>query len=752
LPIVARSLIRRTVRLVTLSLLVASAARASPAGVAGASASDQQRPYGQVTNSRLEGRAGEPGQWMTEGGDWQGSYYSPLAAINAGNVRHLGFAWEFKTGTFRGLEATPLVVDGVMYASGNWGIVYALDARNGSLLWRFNPHYDGQVARYSGAADVANRGVAVFEGRVFVVALDCRLYALNARTGGVLWQIATNEGPKYTCTGRPTIAGRVVVVGNGGGDFGAGGVRGYVSAYALDTGRLKWRFYTVPSLSEARPALEMQAAAASWDSRRDPTFGGGGTVWDGMGYDPHLGLVYFGTGNAAPYLADREINGRPVDRLYAASIIALHADTGRMAWYYQTTPGDIWDFDATAPFVLADLVIAGSTRSTLIQANKNGYFYVLDRTTGQPISAKAFTYINWSSGLDPNFRPIVRADATWGTRPRMIYPGIQGAHAWAPMSYNPKLGLAYIPVMDAPYVLINVAQNPGSTVKFVDSATHAAALLPDKDYRPEDATPLYGELPRLPAAHPKTGGPLVRSALLAWDPVHQRAVWRQQTSRDYLVLDGGVLATAGNLVFAGREDGYFVAYAADTGKVLKQLDTGVATMAAPMTYDVDGTQYIAVMQGHGGGYMASVAGTAALRYVNEGRILALKLGGTADIPKPKLRAIEPRQQPPPRHGSTQDIVTGRTLFYEWCSACHTLGLTSITPDLTRLDRGIGDPQVFRAIVLKGALTPLGMSRFDEDLTEKDADALHAFLVDQAWQEYEVERREAHVPPTPPQIH
>ena len=376
---------------------------------AGPSTPNGKRPYGGVTADRLEGRAREPDQWMTEGGDWQGSYYSPLTAIHAGNVRDLGLAWEFKTGTFRGLEATsPIVVDGILYASGTWGIVYALDARNGSLLWTFDPHSDGQPARYSGAADVANRGVAVFEGRVFVIALDCRIYALNARTGAILWQAATNEGPRYACTGRPTIAGGLVVVGNGGGDFGAGGVRGYVSAYAIDIGQLKWRFYTVPSLTESNPSPEMKAAASSWDPRRNPALGGGGTVWDGMGYDPHLNLLYFGTGNAAPYLAERTLNGRPIDRLYAASIIALHADSGRLAWYYQTTPGDIWDFDAAAPFVLADLQIASKTRSTLLQANKNGYFYVLDRITGEPISAKAFTSMNSSSAstaLPPHRAP-----------------------------------------------------------------------------------------------------------------------------------------------------------------------------------------------------------------------------------------------------------------------------------------------------------------------------------------------------------
>jgi len=677
-------------------------------------------------------------QCATAGRDQYGTYYSPLAQINAGNVADLGFAWEFKTGTYRGLEATPVVIDGVMYTSGGFGVVYALNATSGALLWQFNPHSDGQSARYSGAVDVANRGVAVWQGKVYVTALDCRMFALDAHTGSKIWETNTRESTNYACTGAPQVAGRVIVMGNGGGDFGHGGVRGYVSGYDLDTGEMQWRFYTVPKIGETNPSPEMTAAAASWNSSGDANFGGG-TVWDAMAYDPDLDLLYFGTGNAAPYIAQRRVNGRDMDRLYAASIIALHASSGRMAWYYQTTPGDIWDFDANARPVLADLKIGGKIRKTLIQANKNGYFYVIDRASGTPLSAKAFAYINWSTGMDANFRPIVSAKADYSATPRMIIPGNQGAHSWSPMSYSLQTGLVYIPVLHAPIIMINIARNPGASVKYVEDTTGPAAVVPDKDFNPADIEPLFGTLPTFPKADPY-GKPLVRAALIAWDPVRQRRVWEQQTSQDYLVLDGGVLSTAGNLVFAGREDGRFMAYAADSGKTLKTIDTGTATMAAPMTYEVDGTQYVAVMQGHGGSFMNGVAGTPTLNYLNEGRILVMKLGGAEQIPKPALKPVEPRREPPPQQGTPQQVAAGRTLFNTWCAECHTLGVASVTPDLTRLNRGIVSGEVFKAIILKGALVPLGMARFDDVLTEADADTLHAFLVDRSWEEYNQEQK------------
>lgn len=691
---------------------------------------------GDIDMRRLKEVANEPGVWLTPGRDAQRTYYSPLTQINTDTVKVLGFAWQFKTGSYRGLEATPIVADGVMYTAGNWGTVFALEAATGRLLWRFEPQTDRQVARYAGV-DAVNRGVAVSRGSVFTVSLDCHVFALNARTGTRTWQTATAEGSQYTCSGSPTVAGRVLVIGNAGGDQGRGGVRGYVTALDPETGAVRWRFYTVPKVGEAHPTPEMKAAETTWDPTRDASFGGGGAVWDSLVYDADLNLVMFGTGNAAPYLSPRQLRGRPLDRLYAASIVALDADTGRMAWHYQTTPGDIWDFDATASLILADLSIDGHTRKTVMQANKNGYFYVLDRETGQPIAARPYSFVNWSSGLDKDFRPIVVPEADYSAPARVVYPSNVGAHSWPPMSFSPKTGLVYIPAIDAPAVLVNLQSQRGAILTAQDGSTGPATLIPDKDYNPGALSLIYGAgLPKVPKVNPASGRPVIRASLKAWDPIRMRPVWEQETSQDYLLTDGGAMSTGGNLVFAGREDGKFVAYAADTGRILKVLQTGTATMSAPMSYEVAGIQYIAVMQGHGGSNMGSFIGTAAMSRLNEDRILALKLGGAPDIPQPPRRTEEPYARPPKRVGTTAEVTHGQALFYTWCAKCHSLGVPAVTPDLSRLPGRVGNVDLFKAIVLNGALMADGMSRFDDVLSPADADALYAFLINEAQIRYQ----------------
>jgi quinohemoprotein ethanol dehydrogenase len=574
------------------------------------------------------------------------------------------------------LEATPVVVDGVLYISGNWGTVFALDAFSGRLLWQFDPYADGPAPRRT-LGNLVNRGVVMAAGKVYVTAHDCRVFALDVHSGTPVWSVDSKEDPRYFCTGAPLVAGDVLVVGNSGSDVGPGGLRGYVSAYDLVTGALRWRTYTVPKLNDPQPSEALAAAAATWDPARDARFGGGGTPWNALTYDAPLQHVLVGTGNAAPYLAAREKEGKPLDRLYASSILALDVHSGRIVWYYQTTPGDVWDYDAAAPLVLADLTIAGHQRLTVLQANKNGYFYVLDRVSGVPLSGGAFAHMSWSSGLDARFRPIVPPSAENGVRWHVFYPGPLGAHAWEPMAYSPLTGLAYIPAIDTPM-----------------------------------ATPRR----------------FARGVLKAWDPVREKLVWEQQTASDQLVRQGGALATGGGLVLAGREDGRILAYAADTGRVLKTIETAGATLAAPMTYAIHGEQFIAVMQGEGDHYTYALESDGANQYVNDGRLLVLRLGGT-DVPPP---ASPPSGTAAPKRSPTSRvpdvIAAGATLFEKWCARCHSV-VTSGDGTAGRLPvaADVATRESFAAIVREGALVPRGMPRFDDVLSVGEAELIRAYL-------------------------
>src|SRR6266850_5474731 len=706
--------------------------------------SDPRPSVAATENAHAQRRdnAAKPTEWTENGRTAAGQFFSPLTQIDLTSARRLGFAWQFKTDTYRGMEGTPLVVDGVMYVPGIWGFVYALDARTGRSLWSFNPQTDRQFGRWGGN-DVSTRGLAVFHGRVYAIATDCRLFALDAKTGRVVWKTNTLERqePGYACNGAPQVAGKVVAIGNVGGDNGKGGTRGYVSAYYLESGRLAWRFYAVPSLKDKNPSPELARAVATWDPNRDPSFGGGGSVWGLMSYDPVLDLLYFGTGNAAPYDEPRDWSGGTgTDRLYAASVVAVNATTGRMRWYYQTTPGDVWDFDADANVILADLPIKGRTRQVLMQANKNGYFYVIDRATGEPILAQPFAYMNWSTGMSPDFRPVVTRDVDYNLGAKVIYPSAQGAHSWPPMSYSPLTKLVYVPTIETPNMLFDLSQMPEAKVHGMDDAFGLGYLFPEKGLSYESLESLFGPLPRFPLSTPDGKRPMVRSILKAIDPRSGRVVWQQPTSQDSLVIDGGVLSTGGGVVFAGREDGKFVVYDAVTGRVLKELETGSPIMAAPMTYEVDGRQYVAVLCGHGGAKWDFTA-TAAMSYMNEGRVLAFALDGSSDVPKPARRESEVFREPPARSGTPEQIAAGKALFVQWCSRCHILGVPAMSPDLSRLNDGIGSFDTFKAIVRAGAFVPLGMPRFDDVVSESDAAAIHDYIVDQAWDQYRRQQEE-----------
>jgi quinohemoprotein ethanol dehydrogenase len=678
--------------------------------------------------------------WRFGGGDPQGTYYSPLKTIDASNVDRLGFAWDYDMRTGRGQEATPLVIGGVMYTSGIWGLVYALDAKTGKELWRYDPQVPGERGRYA-CCDIVNRGVAYRDGVVFVAALDGRLHAIDAKTGKARWIADTivDKALPYTSTGAVLLTKDAAVIGNSGADLGDGSLRGYISAWDIKTGAFKWRFYTIPPAPGEKitdPAMAL--AAKSWGPERRGKIQGGGTVWDGLSYDPETDLVFLGTANASPYLqSQRSVS--PADDLFSASIVALHAQTGGLAWYYQETPGDQWDYDAVQKFILTDLTIGGATRHVLMQASKNGFFYVLDRKTGELLSADAFSTVNWATGVDlQTGRPQTTEAADYSRKPKNIYPSWAGAHTWNPMSYDPDTNLVYIPSIDAPNVMFNMSANGGS-VQHMEGFFISDGLIPDDTYDAAATQRIYGPLPTtqtlLAGRH---GKKLVSEILKAWDPVRKQVVWQQTTSETNRGYDGGVLSTAGNLLFQGRGNGQIWVYAADTGKPLKVIETGSHIMAAPMTYEIGGVQYVALQCGYGGsgvGYPIPPS-SAAFTHENENRILVLKLDG-GQVPAPPLRAAEPYPAPPASHASQAEINHGEDKFVEQCSRCHVFG-PNITPDLSKLPPEVH--AMFKDIVLHGALAPMGMANFSDVLTEADADAIHAYLIDQERQGFEKQAR------------
>jgi quinohemoprotein ethanol dehydrogenase len=692
-------------------------------------ASPAPSKFGAVDDQRLRNAASEPEQWFTGGRDGNGTYYSPLTQINDSNVTQLGFAWEYRLGTYRGLEATPIVVDGVMFTSGITGLVYALDARTGKAIWTFDPQIDPQIMRFP-CCDIVNRGVAVRNGLVYVASLDGRLFALDAATGQKKWSVDTIvdhkvPGAAYTSTGAPQIAKDVVVIGNSGADMGVGGVRGYVTAYDLKSGAERWRFYTVPALNEKNPSPEMMAAAKTWDPNRNASVRGGGTAWDGMAYDPDLNLLYVGTGNSAPYKpAERSPNGG--DNLYLSSIVAINPDTGRMSWYYQTTPGDNWDFTAVQKMILADLTINGKKRKVIMQAPKNGYFYVLDRATGKVISAAPYAHVSWSKGLDANFRPIVSPDADYSHETKLIWPNNNGAHNWQPMSYSPQTGLVYIPVSDAPMIIGDLKNSP-LHLGAMDGGFGVFSLFPDRDFDAKSQAAVYGKMPAFDPVDPKSGRSLIHFELKAWDPVAQKAVWVQPVSQDYWTKEGGVMSTAGNLVFQGTSTGELRVHAANNGELLHSIQTGTMIMAAPSTYMIDGVQYVAVMAGSRGHGSSARPNSEPARYDNEGRILVFRLGGAREVPRTAARVVQPMNPPPAKTGSAQDIAYGMKTYAEWCSRCHA---SNWAPDLRRLDHS-ASLEAFKAIVLGGALATRGMGRFDDVLKPVDVEKIHLYLIDEA---------------------
>lgn len=682
-------------------------------------------------------------EWRYVGGDEAGTWFSSLADINDSNAAQLGFAWAYDMGTERGQEATPLVIDGVMYTSGVWGIVYALNATTGEVLWTFHPGIDPASAR-NACCDTVNRGVAVRDGVVFVASEDGRLHALDAKTGAEKWSADTiidRARFTYASTGAVLLTSDSVVIGNSGADLGDGATRGYISAWDIRTGAFKWRFFTVPPAPGQpfeHPELEM--AAKSWAPDHDGRYQNGGTVWDGLSYDAETDQIVFGTANASPYSRVKNASERH-DDLFNASIVAVNAKTGRMNWYYQETPGDAWDYDAVQKFVFANLPVGGGeSRRVVMQASKNGFFYTLDLKTGKLLAADPFAYVNWAKGVDlATGRPVFTEVADYSTKPKNVYPSWAGAHTWNPMSFSPKTGLVYIPTVDQPNVMVNLEANNGK-LRHLEGFFNANGIIPDDTYDEATLSRLFGPLPTKAELQKERGKTsLVREVLKAWDPVARKVVWEQVTSDRNRGYDGGVLSTAGNIVVQGRGDGTLRVYNATTGAELASIQTGSHIMAAPMTYRIGGVQYIAVQVGYGGVGISYPITPADIAYRNRNtnRILVFKLGG-GPVPQPELRP-DPftYPAPPPSRATAAKIAHGEAKFTEFCSRCHMFG-PGVTPDLSRLPKDIHG--MFNDIVLGGALAGNGMAPMGDMVSKYDVEAIHAYLIDTQRKGYGAQRK------------
>jgi quinohemoprotein ethanol dehydrogenase len=673
-----------------------------------------------VTNERLLKAELEPSQWMTYNGTYSEQRFSRLTGIKRDNVKQLGLEWFADYDTNLTQAGTPLQIDGVLYVSTAWSKVYAFDARTGKQLWQYDPKTPGEWIR-NVCCGIVNRGIAAYNGKIYIGTLDGRLVAIDAKTGKEAWSTLTIDKTKhYSITSAPRIAKGMVFIGNSGGEY---GIRGYIAAYDAETGKQVWRVYTVPgNPNEPQENAALTKAAATWPKNNDWWgIGGGGSVWDAIVYDPNTDYLYFGTGNGSPWnQAYRDPSGG--DNLYLASIVAVKASTGEYVWHYQTTPADTWDYDAVSPMMTADITIDGKKTHVLMQACKNGFMYVLDATNGKLLRANAFTEVNWADGVDlKTGRPRTKAEARYPVgKPFNLAPGVQGAHGWHSNAFNPDTGLIYIATQEAYYAMI-ADPNYKRTATGYNLGLGFGATIPGA----------------------KSG---FIGYLQAWDPVAAKAVWKSDANNG---PTGGAVATASGLIFQGNGSGQLPgtgapgagmpeppgahppakpelrAFDAKTGEKLWSFGTQTGILAAPITYELDGQQYVAVSVGGavpGGDYYAP----------NYSRLLVFGLNGKATLPA--TTPYTPRPLDPPASTASADVVkAGEETYGKYCSQCHGdagQARGAMFPNLTRTPM-LHSQEGFDTIVLNGVLAQRGMASFSDSLKPADTQEIRAYLIKRA---------------------
>ena len=646
-------------------------------------------------------------EWLTYGRTHSEQRFSPLTEINAANAAQLKVDWYLDLEDVVGPVSTPLVSNGVMYFVGSRNVVRAVSINSGEILWRYDPKvWDVAGDRLRVGYIYGGRGLALWQDKVYLATIDGRLIALDSRSGDEVWSVMTVDPDKALyITGAPKTFKGKVLIGNGGTEVGP--TRGYVTAYNAETGEQEWRFHVVPgNPADGFESDAMEMAAETWTGEWWK-FGGGGNVWNGITYDPEFDALYIGTGNGAPW--NRKVRSPDGgDNLFLSSIVALDPDSGEYRWHYQTTPGESWDYNSSMDIVLADLVIDGRDVKAILHAPKNGFFYVIDRATGKLISAEPFTEITWASKVDlETGRPVETPGARYEDGSEFVVPGAIGAHNWPPMSFNPETGFVYIPT-------IHVGDR-----YFDNWVDHANWRSPDwVASAPSDGTAV-GIEPYQPSD--------LRGSLQAWDPVKQKRVWEVQQPISW---NPGTLTTAGDLVFQGRADGDFVAYDATTGEVLWSHHMGVGISAPPITYSVDGRQYVALLAGWGSAYALVGTEVAKLGWsygAQTRRLVVFSLRGTADMP-----ALQAPLVPVPL--SAPDFVVDETLaamgqqVYIQCTYCHGAYEAiagGIAPDL-RASPLVLSEAAFAHAVRSGGLLDKGMPAFDT-LTDRDANALRHYI-------------------------